>query len=329
MSVQVWLDDESLGRAKIEARDSSYTLHYPCESLTDCTYYHVLLPENRYLFEVWGAEGGSLGGKGGYTKGILRLNEPTEINVFLGAQGPTLSDVTTIVPPAYNGGGSGGVGGRDRKGGSGGGGSDIRVSGITFEHRILVAGGGGGGNEITSPIEKSRGGFGGGEEGSPGDKSKNDLIAQGGTQESAGIGTDEYNGTASAATHSGLFGLGGCAFIISTCGGGGGGWYGGAGSPPAYHGGGGGGSGYVLTAASFKPSGYQHGDHTTYYFTSGVTKAGNLPFPSCTDPKSIEVGHSGSGCARITVLIRSTCKAPMKFNFTQILSFMCAIFISK
>ena len=72
---------------------------------------------------------------------------------------------------------------------------------------------------------------------------------------------------------------------------GGGGWYGGSGTYPDGSGdddrGGNGGSGYVLTASSFKPTGYLLGEE--YYLTDGKTIAGGNDLPIGQTRAEIEV----------------------------------------
>ena len=84
-----------------------------------------------YLFEAYGAQGGSVnnkyvGGKGGYTSGVKFLNAGDTIYVYVGGQGKS-----------FNGGGTGAVT-------NGGGGTDFRFKGTEPTNRFLVAGGGGG-----------------------------------------------------------------------------------------------------------------------------------------------------------------------------------------
>jgi len=98
----------------------------------------------------------------------------------------------------------------------------------------------------------------------------------------------------------GTFGAGGDATGESNglnIGAGGGGWFGG-GSGIGGGPGGGGGSGYVLTADSYKPSGYKLGPE--YYLSNAQTIAGNQTFKSPTGTN--ETGHSGNGYARITLV---------------------------
>jgi hypothetical protein len=81
-----------------------------------------------FTFEVWGAEGqGGNGGDGGYATGQMDLNVGDILEVFVGGNA------------GFNGGGQGHAA-TER---NGGGASDIRLGGLTLDHRILVAGGGG------------------------------------------------------------------------------------------------------------------------------------------------------------------------------------------
>lgn len=117
-------------------------------------------------------------------------------------------------------------------------------------------------------------------------------------------GMGACGGSQSSAGSGGAFGLG--ANQTSTnyryaAGGGGGGWYGGgtgqSDNYTEYIDYTGGGSGFVNTAAnaSYRPSGY-----TGLQLDSGSTMAGNSSHPSVSGGK--EVGHSGNGYARITVI---------------------------
>ena len=211
----------------------SQTFFYPCSSKTDCIPYKVQLRKNRYLFEVWGAQGGYHGGKGGYSRGILNLKETTNFYIQIGSVGDEITAQNTITSDVYNGGGIGGADGPTRAGGSGGGGTDIRVLIDDYEHRILVAGGGGGGTGLLDSDTIYEGGYGGGYDGHEGYSSTYpDVIAEEGHQDKPGQGTDVYGGNKQENTHSGKFGEGGYGTPEGTQGGGGGGWYGGAGGAP-------------------------------------------------------------------------------------------------
>lgn len=99
------------------------------------------VPANgRYLFELYGAQGGDAGGgSGGYAKGEKVLNRGDVFYIYVGGIGATQA--------AGNGGGwnGGGNAGPSHKSGGGGGATDIRHGGQGLSNRIIVAGGGGGG----------------------------------------------------------------------------------------------------------------------------------------------------------------------------------------
>ena len=112
-----------------------------------------------YKFEAWGARGGKsriqgrLGGtpgNGGYTSGILRLNEGDVIYVYVGGKG-TDAVVGKNSPGGWNGGGLGTWdNGDDETSGGGGGATDFRLINGNWNDlnslysRIMVAGAGGG-----------------------------------------------------------------------------------------------------------------------------------------------------------------------------------------
>ena len=112
-----------------------------------------------YKFEAWGARGGKariqgrLGGypgNGGYTSGVVRLNEGDTVYVYVGGKG-TDAIVGKNSPGGWNGGGLGTWDTTDdESSGGGGGATDFRtVSGEwndlnSLYSRIMVAGAGGG-----------------------------------------------------------------------------------------------------------------------------------------------------------------------------------------
>lgn len=236
----------------------------------------------KHTLTVWGAQGGNTGGKGGYSTGVVNLNENMNLYIYVGGQGSKGST------GGFNGGGTAGT-----SGGSGGGATDIRLAGNTLYYRVIVAGGGGGKGQDSC----ASGGVGGGTTGG-GSASQNSCGTQaGGGTQTAGGAKGYYSGTYGANT--GAFGKGGNASDGSyNGGGGGGGWYGGgAGASSNWSNGGGGGSGYVYTSstASSCPSGCKL--TSSVYLTNAETKAGNTSFPSTTG--GTETGHSGNGYARI------------------------------
>ena len=144
---------------------------YPCSSNhINCKPYQIDISPGRYLFELWGTQGGNsncpsschdkrqYGGYGGYSQSVYKIKVKTRLYLYIGAQ-PLENQFGTPAKGGYNGGGDSGD-----FGGGGGGATDIRLRGgewnQNFDKRLIVAGGGGG-NIIY--IESShRGGNGGG-----------------------------------------------------------------------------------------------------------------------------------------------------------------------
>ncbi len=113
----------------------------------------VTLAVGKYKMECWGARGGG-GGTGGYTKGVLNLQQQQKFYIYVGQAGPSCGRPTGGAA-AFNGGGAGGAGAKYNGGWciggyAGGGASDIRLEGGAWNNisslraRIMVASGGGG-----------------------------------------------------------------------------------------------------------------------------------------------------------------------------------------
>ena len=180
--------------------------------------------------ECYGA--GSASSKGGYSYGILEVNDLKSLEVYIGGKG--LPTGPGAKPGGWNGGGSGGYGtGYSPYSymGSGGGATDVRNGIADLQHRLIVAGGAGG------PGNNNNGGVGGGYAGGTGGYGVGSISGMpggvGGTQTtgySLGIGANGNN-------------------YLNGSGGGGGGYYGGmpgtAGTGGYGGGSGGGGSSYV------------------------------------------------------------------------------------
>ena len=252
---------------------------------TGTTETYTAIWTNSYKLQVWGAQGGyrsssDNGGKGGYSEGIIELQEGDTLYITVGGSGNT-------------GGTSGGFNG----GGSkttypgGGGATDIRVEGDTLYHRIIVAGGGGSDGAANKP-----GGAAGGLSG----VSRTENYGSGGSG-----GTQTAGGT-----HRGAFGLGGSGGYYNGGSGGGGfggagggGWYGGGGVNPDRSDddrGGGGGSGFVYTDSTTVPvEGYLVSNHV---LTDATIVGGTESMPTY-DGTSTMVGNSGDGYARIKALL--------------------------
>lgn len=262
----------------------------------------ITLKAGRYRLECWGAQGGSyrsyLGGKGGYSKGILTLTEATRLYVYVGGQPATNSSSKAVTSGGFNGGGNG----QNRYyssvytyGQGGGGGTDIRIGEDSLYARVIVAGGGGG-SASSSSTTKYGGGLQGGE---------------GGSTSGAAYVAKQTAPSTSGRYLAGTFGKGANAYTSRTnyqygSGGGGGGWYGGyaynysqdnSAILREYNGGG---SGYVYTSETAKnyPSGCKL--TSAHYLEEAETIAGNASFPSTSG--SNETGHIGNGYVRITPL---------------------------
>ncbi len=243
--------------------------------------------DGMYKLEVWGAEGGagdsaSVGGKGGYSKGYIKLESGDKLYIYIGGQGETVASGTS--GGGYNGGGDATAGSYGQPAGGGGGATDIRtISGdwndtTSLNSRIIVAGGGGGGGSwYTGPSYNFSGGAGGGENGQNGYGRSGNIFGYAGSQTSAGYASGH------SSTYGG-FGYGGIGKPASSSGGGGGGgYYGGGGS---YCAGGGGGSGYI-------------GGVISYNSDDAITLLGYEEIPT-HDGTDVMYGNSGNGYAKIS-----------------------------
>ncbi len=257
------------------------------------------VPENCtgiYKLEVWGSQGSTNGGLGGYSQGTKALSTGTTIYTVVGGTN------------GYNGGAGGG-------GGTGGGATHMaKVSGVlsstTISDLYLVAGGGGGG--VSGGGGSASGGYGGGTSGGRGGTGGSDVGeprcsegGYGGTQTSGGASRTASCADESHTSGSGSYGRGGSGTsrFGSNGGGGGGGLYGGSGGAASgyvAHGGGGGGSGYV-------------GD-----VDSGSTLAGNQTVPT-QDGTSTRTGNAGNGYAKITFVEPETNIITYHFNGTTVI----------
>ena len=274
------------------SRNSVYLLKYPCSDGKTCSPYETTLPIGAYLLEAWGAQGGNtnkggVGGKGGYSRGILTLKKETKVFIHIGGQPENTqgqgSEVT--IYGGYNGGGSAA---ETSSCNGGGGGTDFRLNENTLYHRVLVAGGGGG-SPASSSYSNYFAGAGGGLEGQA---SGWGPTTNGGKQYQGGTG-----GYVGSSGTQGSFGIGGNHGYESA--GGGGGWYGGSGSSNnGANIGAAGGSGYVFSSSSYKSSDFKL--TSEYYLVNETTIQGTLPFLS---PDGLqETGHTGHGAAKITII---------------------------
>jgi len=241
---------------------------------------------NSLHFDVLGAQGGRLGGKGGSVSGDFAVI-PSLLYVYVGGMGSSSNGA----PGGFNGGGASGNGHGDQ--GSGGGASDLRIS-QNLSDRVVVAGGGGG----TGGWIGGAGGPGGLTIASTGVKgSPSGTAGGGGTQAAggiAGLGATSGNGTAGALGTGGVGGNGG----IAGGGGGGGGFYGGGGggadsvSGGSDGAGGGGGSSFAtlaLTSSVVHQAGVRSGNGQVvlrYTYAPTVVSFGLISSPNSTNGKA-------------------------------------------
>ena len=296
----------------------SLVINYPCSSTTFCDPIEAYIKPGVYLFEVWGAQGGSgchqpsssciEGANGGHSAAVFNIRKRTRIFLNIGGKGTdSVKGGWYKSPGGNNGGGDGGFDGARNhgNGGGGGGGTDIRLNNNDISSRIIVAGGGGGSQYV------GKGGVGGGERGGDG-FTKNLGIG--------GKGGDQYNGGESKSTRGATSGdewKGGDGsnlngeYLSDGGSGGGGGYFGGGGGAcqkdhdEGFAGAGGGGSGYISNK------------HINFQGMT-VTEAGDKTFLSPNG--SLEVGHSGSGAVKIIyyniVISSNTCKKKSIFYIT-------------
>ena len=263
-----------------DSGDGSVDTEYDFTYKGEVEYFEAPYTGN-YELEVWGAEGGSRstagkGGKGGYSKGIVRLVQGEIVAVYVGGAGNNLQK-------GFNGGGISGT-----PNVYGGGASDIRIGSYSLNDRIIVAGGGG---SVGSP--STHGGAGGGTSGTTG---------------VGGYGAGSQPGTQKESGLRGSFGFGGAGLYQSggRGGAGGGGWFGGGGVTPDYANdddrAGAGGSAYVFTEDSHKPKGYNV--NAKYYLSDTQTIAGHQQMPD--KDGGYVTGNTGNGFVRITALRRAS-----------------------
>ena len=301
-----------------------------------CSPYNYLFLPGTYLLEVWGASGGNstitynndvsptpaFGGKGGYSKGIIKIYSRTLAFLYVGEQGFVVKEVGINSRGTFGGGGNLTI--TTSQAGHaciGGGSSDIRLNEDNIFNRVIVAGAGGGASGGWPNIYVN-GGDAGGSEGFNGycDTEPEKYFTNGGTQTSGGSVHGDKWGTGTG--YDGTFGLGGGSRNYNTNygGSGGGGWFGGAGGGHRVSGAGG--SGYAFTSSSYKPTGFKLSDK--YYLKSSSVLDGRTSFPKATEKIIVgnhETGHVGNGAIRITCIINLSysCKKKTPHNIFVII----------
>lgn len=250
----------------------------------------VTLDPGLYRFRCWGAQGGSYnnsyqGGAGGYSEGLIRLEESTTLYLYVGGQP---SPVTTSTDPTVGGFNGGGVGeyttysGTTTYAQSGGGASDIRIGSDSLYARVIVAGGGGGASNRFNALTTRYGG---------------------------GLTSGGYSGYEATQTSGYQFGVGASSkdvgnykYVNAASGGG---WYGGNASinysdSTEYDSYNAGGSGYIYTeeTASNYPSGCLL--NSSYYLSDAKTIDGNMSIPDPNDLSKTTIGRLGNGYITIS-----------------------------
>lgn len=235
-----------------------------------------------YQLEVWGAQGGSSGGVGGYSIGTVYLTENQVLYINVGGAGNGTKG-------GYNGGGTALTGGY-----GGGGATHIATkSGLLSTlssniDNVLIVAGGGGGNGASGA-----GGSAGGISGSKGvDGECSNKAGSGGTQTAGGACVD------TSYSNKGSFGAGGAGKGGNNGGAGGAGLYGGAsGTGGGCYGGGGGGSSYIGNTLLTNKSMY------CYNCTTSSDETTKTISTTCTNTVATEnCAKKGNGFARITLL---------------------------
>ena len=286
-------------------------------------YYSIEFLPGSYLVELYGASGGFTRyvrqndpGKGGYTKGVLKLHSPKTMYLYIGSQGGNTSTESNHPyggEAGYNGGASGSDDkskNKDCPSAGGGGATDLRLnqgswdSNDGLKSRIMVAGGGGSGGCFTTGGNGGNGGGINGEDGYPNENKDEGGKGGGQTGGNFGKGISGEPGSDPARGEAG--------------GSGGGGYYGGYGgktsSNEASGTGGGGGSSFIsgmkgCLAVDKDPNSPDNSIHSSgIYFMFPNTASGiNL----------------GDGYAIITKYGTETCLQRKSCSSLSILLFIC------
>lgn len=250
----------------------------------------VTLDPGLYRLRCWGAQGGSYnntyqGGAGGYSEGVIRLEEPTTLYLYAGGQSSTFTS-STVSNAGFNGAGKGDYtyyNSTYTYAQGGGGGTDIRIGSDSLYARVIVAGGGAGASNSYNALTTR---YGGGLEGGAYDSTYQATQTSG---NAFGIGQNGYSANTYKYTSAGS----------------GGGWYGGKSEQSQsdsnnYSSYTSGGSGYVYTeeTASNYPSGCLL--NSGYYLLEAQTIAGNMSIPDPNNLSQTTTGRLGNGYITIS-----------------------------
>ena len=295
--VPYYKKEETLQKVKTYVKNIKYipkgfvdieTTRYPYKGQSQT----VKLDPGFYRLRCWGAQGGSYsntyqGGAGGYSEGVIKLEEPTTLFLYAGGQPSPLTSSGTSVA-GFNGGGTGtyhSYSGTTTYPQGGGGATDIRIGSTSLYARVIVAGGGAGSTNSYNALNTRFGG---------------------------GLSSGGYSGYEATQTTGYAFGQGQSGINDHTnykyaAPGSGGGWYGGKSSTEYsdntnYSSYSAGGSGYVYTkeTASNYPSGCLL--NKDYYLFDAKTIAGNMSIPDPNDFSQTTIGRLGNGYITISTV---------------------------
>ena len=322
--IRYHLVEKSLGQPKVTKKDQTFTFNYPCSDTSICTPYRIILSPGFYKFELWGAQGGDAryqnqptirqgsGGRGAYVSGSMRIAGTQVFYLYIGGKGEDQSKTDkTRSRGGFNGGGQGGIDMNDlppESGAGGGGSTDIRLfsgsSLYALKSRIMVAGAGGGSvsTNNTDPIAYHyQGGDGGALTGvsfaKPCRAGTQTTGIFGAGQDGLDFGSEDFrNGGSTGGSGSGYYG-GKCKKNSD----------GGSQDSAA-----GGGSSFISGYTDCNAVKYENENdqqvhtgeslHYSHLFFTEM-KMMQKGDPEFVDPKGdYEDGHSGNGCAKITIL---------------------------
>ena len=255
------------------------------------SYDKLTIPKNGlYQIQAWGASGygGSLGGKGAYTRGEIELLANDELYMFIGEAGARKTKIYNTTSQSFNGGGSYSCSDvRYTAGGA----TDIRVKGptttanewsdtVSLAARIMVAAGGGAAGQSTSDNNPTvQGGHGG------------TLTSKGGNGSSKGTGATQTTGYGLGTGES--YGSTSNACGANNASAGGGGYYGGyASKSPGSSGAGG--SSYISGFAGCTV-------YPNKIFDNAVMIPGDATMPNHNGDRTM-TGNSGGGYVKILQL---------------------------
>lgn len=314
------------------AKEATCTLNHEWTYEANPYFQNLKIPcTGTYKIELWGAQGGGdYGAKGGYVSGEITLPRNENLYFVVGETGRgTYYNVS-----GYNGGGRpiSGYNALRTIGTAGGGATDVRLTnGVwnsfdSLKSRIMVAAGGGG--SVSELFEVFSEGVAGGLSGGNGASGGSVCATTSGTQTRAGYAScTNYEG-------SGGFGFGGTlalsAEIKDSGGGGGGGYYGGGAgnytneSYMQQPGNGAGGSSFIsghegcnAIDKNSTSNNIIHTNQSIHYSNYSFTNTKMIDGSGCkwttqkttdcsgmpnTIGTGIEIGHSGDGYAKITLI---------------------------